>query len=42
VAVHTVGVLANHREVRQIGPGQVETYTELSLQGTAASVILPL
>ena len=42
VAVHTVGVLANHREVSQLGPGQVETYTELSLAGTAASVILPL
>jgi len=42
VAVHTIGVLASHREGSQIGPGQVETYTELSLQGTAASVILPL
>lgn len=41
VAVHTVGVLANHREVSQIGPGQIETYTELDLQGTAASVVLP-
>ena len=41
VAVNTVAVLANHREVSQIGPGQVETYTELSLKGTAASVILP-
>jgi hypothetical protein len=42
VAVHTVGVLASHREVSQIGPGQVETYTELSLNGTAANVRLPL
>jgi hypothetical protein len=31
----------SHREVSQIGPGQVETYAELSLEGTAASVILP-
>jgi hypothetical protein len=42
VAVHTAGVLANHREVSQIGPGQVETYTEISLKGTAANVLLPL
>jgi hypothetical protein len=41
VAVHTVGVLASHREVSQIGPGQVETYTEISLNGTAADVLLP-
>jgi len=41
VAVHTIGVLASHREVSHIGPGQVETYTELSLNGTAAHVILP-
>jgi hypothetical protein len=34
--------LANHREVSQIGPGQVETYSEFSLQGTAANVIMPL
>jgi len=42
VSIHTVGVLANHREVSQLGPGQVETYTEISLHGTAASVVLPL
>jgi hypothetical protein len=42
VAVHTVGVLANHREVSRIGPGQVETYTEISLKGTAANVVFPL
>lgn len=42
VAVHTVGVLANHREVSNIGPGQIETYTEVNLKGTAASVVFPL
>lgn len=42
VAVHTIAVLASHREVAQIGPGQVETYTEISLKGTAAHVIMPL
>lgn len=42
VPVHTIGVVANHREVSQIGPGQVETYTEINLQGTAANVVLPL
>ncbi|HEX3483061.1 MAG TPA: hypothetical protein VHT91_48960 [Kofleriaceae bacterium] len=42
VTVHTIGVLANHREVSQLGPGQVETYTEIDLQGTAATVAFPL
>jgi hypothetical protein len=41
VAVHTVGVLAEHREVAQIGPGQVETYTEIPLKGTAANPVTP-
>jgi hypothetical protein len=42
VSVHTIGVLANHREVSDLGPGQVETYTEINLKGTAANVVLPL
>jgi hypothetical protein len=42
VAVHTSGVLASHREVSRIGPGQIETYTELGLRGTAEHVVLPL
>lgn len=42
VAVHTIGVLTESREVSQIGPGQRETYTELSLKGTAVHIIMPL
>lgn len=42
VQVHTIGVLSKSREVTQIGPGQRETYAELSLKGTAARVIMPL
>lgn len=42
VEVHTVGILAKHREVSRLGPGQLETYTEINLQGTAATVVLPL
>ena len=41
VSVRTVGVLTQHREVANIGPGQLETYTELALQGTASNVIVP-
>jgi hypothetical protein len=41
VAVETTGILAVHRGVAQLGPGQLETYTELKLKGTAASIILP-
>jgi hypothetical protein len=42
VPVHTVGVLATHREVSDLGPGQVETYNEISFKGTAAIVEFPL
>ena len=41
VSVHTLGVLTHRRQVSNIGPGQLETYTELALQGTASNVILP-
>jgi hypothetical protein len=41
VAVETIGVLAVHRGTAQLGPGQLETYTEIALKGTAANVILP-
>jgi hypothetical protein len=41
VSVHTIGVLAVHRGTAQLGPGQLETYTEVALKGTAANVILP-
>ncbi|HEX3757937.1 MAG TPA: hypothetical protein VHW23_04505 [Kofleriaceae bacterium] len=42
VAVHTVGVLASHREVSDLHTGQIETYTEASLKGTANHVVFPL
>lgn len=42
VAVHTVGVLADHREVANIGAGPIETYTEVNLKGTASHVVFPL
>ena len=42
VAVHTFGVLAQHRGVSSLGPGQLETYTELALKGTAENIVLPL
>jgi hypothetical protein len=42
VSVATVGVLAVHRGVAQLGPGQLETYTEINLRGTAARIELPL
>ena len=41
VAVSTNGVLAVHRGVSQLGPGQLETYTEVPLKGTAANIVLP-
>jgi len=41
VVVETTGILAVHRGVAQLGPGQLETYTELKLKGTAASIALP-
>ena len=40
--INTVGVLSVTREVSNIGPGQRETYTEVELTGTAASIALPL
>src|SRR5262249_9375493 len=42
VPVQTIGVLTKHREVSQIGPGQLENYTEINLKGTAAHVLMPL
>jgi hypothetical protein len=42
VNVRTVGVLSVHRGTAQLGPGQLETYTEMALTGTAASVVLPM
>ena len=41
VVLHTIGVVAVHRGVAQLGPGQLETYTEVSLKGTAAHIIMP-
>jgi len=42
VAVRTIAVLSQHRPAPVIGPGQLQTYTELELTGTAARVALPM
>jgi hypothetical protein len=42
VAIHTIGVLSTHRPTPRLGPGQLETYTELPLTGTALNVEFPL
>ena len=39
--LHTIAVLSQHRPVSNIGAGQLQTYTEFALQGTAALVRLP-
>jgi|HubBroStandDraft_6_1064221.scaffolds.fasta_scaffold43473_4 hypothetical protein len=39
VSIHTIGVLAVHRGVAQLGAGQLETYTEMALKGTAALIV---
>ncbi len=41
VAVHSIGVLSITRPVSNIGPGQIESYTELALQGTASNIERP-
>jgi hypothetical protein len=42
-AVHlrTYAILANHRGVAELGPGQLETYNQMALTGTAALIKLP-
>jgi hypothetical protein len=42
VPVRTIGLLTKHREVSQIGPGQLEDYTGINLQGTAERIIMPV
>jgi hypothetical protein len=42
VTVHTIAVLSQHRPTPVIGPGQLQTYTEFAVKGTAALVKLPL
>ena len=41
VAIHTIGLLTNTREVLNIGPGQKESYAALVLSGTAADILTP-
>jgi hypothetical protein len=41
VAVNTFGALSTHRGTSQLGPGQLEQYTEMALTGTAANIELP-
>jgi hypothetical protein len=41
VAVETYAVISVHRGVAQLGAGQLETYTEMRLRGTAAKIIFP-
>jgi hypothetical protein len=42
VSVHTIAILSNHRGTPQIGPGQLETYSEFAVKGIAALTKLPL
>jgi hypothetical protein len=42
VSVHTIAILSNHRGTPQIGPGQLETYSEFAVTGIAALTKLPL
>jgi hypothetical protein len=42
VPIDTLGVLAIHRPIAAISPGQLESYTKLKLTGTASRVELPL
>jgi hypothetical protein len=42
VSVHTIAVLAQHRPTSNIGAGQLQTYSEFAVHGTAALVKLPL
>lgn len=41
VHVETYAMLANHRGTSELGPGQLETYSDFSLKGTAALIKLP-
>ncbi len=41
IAISTFGALVVHRGVSNLGPGQLETYTEMSLTGVATTVVLP-
>ena len=43
VSVHTMAMLSQHRPTSSIGAGQLQTYSEFALRGTAALVkITPL
>jgi len=42
VPVHTIAILSNHRGTPQIGPGELETYSEFAVTGIAALTKLPL
>jgi hypothetical protein len=42
VPVHTIAVIAHHRGTSSLGAGQLETYTEMALTGTATNIKLPL
>jgi len=42
VTVHTIAVLSQHRPTPVLGAGQLQTYTEFAVKGTAAIVKLPL
>jgi hypothetical protein len=42
VHVRTLGALAHHRGVADLGPGQLETYTSITFHGSASVVVLPL
>jgi len=35
-------VLSQHRPTPVLGPGQLQTYTEFAVKGTAARVALPM
>lgn len=41
VHVTTYAILSNHRGVAELGAGQLETYSQMSLSGTAALIKLP-
>lgn len=42
VTVHSFVVLSQHRPSSSIGAGQLQTYSEFAVQGTAALVKIPL
>jgi hypothetical protein len=41
VKTTALGILSDTREVSNVGPGQIEKYSEFALDGTASVIVLP-